>query len=333
MKKCVYGSHDFSKEHPPSKEHIIPEFLGGFWWERFACSKCNSELGSATDAEWQRNHEVIRALTQLEMPIDPNVFRQTRKPPTDPNEKPKYELVGYPKTKAPFTKAPFFVDRQSGVVNIDSNFAEDRERGALAISGIIQTDYGVSKGEATQIAKEAIEQLVRLAPGQTARIEKTFPTGKLIISSSPIEVEGTVNMLDHFKPTIPVRSVVKIAYGFAAVLLKDDILCGEYERFRKFLMIPDSGEKIRALALDTVWENLKPIHVLGVRARHGKLYVVVILFHCMGFVIELGPAKYVTDAQCLFNIKQKTAELCHFAPESEAALDEILEKEFMGEAS
>jgi len=262
------------------------------------------------------------------MPVDPNVFRRTQKPPTETNEKPRYELVGYAKTKA-----PFFVDRPRGVVNIDSNFVEDREKGSTAISGIIQSDYGVSKAEASQIAKEAIEQLVRLAPGKTARIEKTFPTGKLIISSSPIEVEGTVNMLDHFKPTIPVRSVVKIAYGFAAVLLKDDILCEEYEKFRKFLMIPDSGEKIRALALDTVWENLQPIHVLGVRARHGKLYVVVILFHCMGFVIELGPAKYLTDAQCLFDIKKKTAELCHFASESEVAINEILEKEFKGEIS
>ena len=74
------------------------------------------------------------------MPVDPNVFRRTQKPPTETNEKPRYELVGYAKTKA-----PFFVDRPRGVVNIDSNFVEDREKGSTAISGIIQSDYGVSQ--------------------------------------------------------------------------------------------------------------------------------------------------------------------------------------------
>ncbi len=325
MKKCIYCCHNFSEERPPSKEHIIPEFLGGFWWERLACAPCNSELGSATDAEWQQNHEVVRALTQLKMPVDPNVFRRTRKPPTGPNEKPKYELVGYAKTKA-----PFFVDRQSGVVNIDRDFTEDRAKGEAAIAGIIQADYRIGQNEAYRIAKEVIEQLVQLKVGQTAQTEKTFPTGKLIISSAPIEVEGTVNMMDHFKPTIPVKAVVKIAYGFAAALLKKDIFHAEYERFRRFLMIPNSGEKIRALALDTVWKNLEPIHILGARVRHGKLFVVVILFHCMGFVIELGPAQRLADAQCLFDIKKKEVGPCYFDGKSDAALNEILEKEFIG---
>lgn len=326
MKKCIYCSHNFSDERPKSREHVIPEFLGGFLWEPFACKPCNSQLGSAVDAEWQQNHEVIKALHELEMPTDPNVFKIAQGAYSSKHgQRPSYELVGYAKTKV-----PFFVDRKRNVVNMSRDNLGDQVKAKKAIEGILKRDHSVPSDQAIKIAEEVIETLNKTRPGENQKVEKTIKGRKLTFSTQPHIVEGAVDMLDHFKPTIPVRSVVKIAYSFAAVLLQDDILSEEYETFRKFLSVPESGVKVRALALGTVWENLKPIHVLAARTKREKLYVVVILFHCMGFVIELGSAQYVTDAQCLFNIKEKTATMCHFAPDSEATINKILDEEFLG---
>lgn len=327
MKNCIFCGHAFSNERRCSREHIIPECLGGFWFMWFACRECNSKGGHTTDSEWLRNHEVIRALTELHLPVDSNVFRGKREAPKRPNTRPKYELVGYAETKS-----PFFVERQRRTVFMDRDFEEDHKKGIGALTGIMQSDFGISRQAASQFASDAITRLIKLEAGESLHLERIFSTRKIIISSTPTEVTGTVNMLDHFEPRISVRSVLKIAYGFAAALLQEDILCAEYDRFRRFLMEPSSGEKIRALALETVWEDLQPIHILAARARHGKLLVIVLLFNSLGFIVELGPDKEVTDAQCQFDITHERGALFHFGPESDAVLNEILETEFQAGA-
>lgn len=323
MRKCIYCGDLFTQEKPCSREHFIPEFLGGFWWERFACTGCNSEFGDSIDAEWQKNHEVIKAMSQLGLPIDPNVFKLAKRAPPGATGFSPYELIAYAKTKA-----PFFVDRQRGIVNIDRAFVSDHVKGANALTGLIQKESGLSRNEAMHIANDSIQRLTRLGVGQTARIEKILPKCKLIISSTPQEVHGTLNMLDHYQSTVAVRSVVKIAYGFAAILLQNDIFHPEYDNVRRFLKIPDSGVRIRAVTLDTIWENLKPLHVLASRTMHNKLYIIIVLFHCMGFVVELGPALSAIETQRLFDIIKKTPEPCHFATDSEHELDRMLRGAF-----
>lgn len=321
--RCVYCGEHFSEILRASREHIIPEFLGGFLWERFACIKCNSDLGNEIDAEWQKNHEVIRALSDLEMPIDPNVFKTAQVSSLDPGKPPQYELVRYGETKS-----PFFVDRSRNSVNIDRDSLNDRKKGIQAISGMIEKDHKMPKEEAIKVAQEVVDAMRKVEVGQIKKVEKILPNKKLTFTVKPHVIEGKLNMCDHFRSNLPIRLPIKIAYSFAAILLQDDIFQKDYEKFRRFLRFPDSTEKVRALPLSTVWEYMGPKHILGVRARHGKLYVILIFFNCMPIIVELGPESGVTDVQCCFDIKNRTAGFCHFAPGTEGKLNKIFEEAF-----
>lgn len=55
MKFCIICRKEFTKENPATKEHIIPEAIGGNYVIDTVCKNCNSQMGTKIDAPFIKN--------------------------------------------------------------------------------------------------------------------------------------------------------------------------------------------------------------------------------------------------------------------------------------
>lgn len=55
MKFCIICRKEFTKENPATKEHIIPESIGGNYIIDTVCKNCNSKMGTKIDAPFVKN--------------------------------------------------------------------------------------------------------------------------------------------------------------------------------------------------------------------------------------------------------------------------------------
>ncbi|XYU91462.1 HNH endonuclease [Pasteurella multocida] len=55
MKICIICRKEFTTTRPATKEHIIPESIGGNYIIETVCKDCNSKMGTKIDAPFVKN--------------------------------------------------------------------------------------------------------------------------------------------------------------------------------------------------------------------------------------------------------------------------------------
>lgn len=321
LTRCIYCCCKLIPGKNVSGEDIIPRFIGGFYRPPISCKKCNNELGHETDAQWRKNLDVVSALEAFEMPVHPRVYKETQgSAPRSDSGTPLYELIGFGKTKAPFTVAP-----DGKTVTFDRRYLGDWEKACSMTKGVIKKKFNLDEEEVNDILEKVKAQFDTLAENDSGVVEVEAQGYKLRFDLTSGTTVGEVNMLDHFKAKVPARCVVKIAYSSLACLIGEKIFDSRYDTFRDFLK-GKKNKNVRGFNYTDSIDQRAKHHVLGIRVRHGRLYVYIALFGHIGFVLDMGPGDEDSpEGEVLFDLdKQKTGK-CHLSPEAEKTLDEALE--------
>ena len=339
---CIYCT----KQRPLTKEHIVPECLGGTVWRHLVCDGCRfSHLDQALA---ERSHISIdrvgrtpsKALTavlgattfqydeKLDLYLDsfvgngvvphplPQLHFRNRGDGT-------FALIKWARDEEDFEKVLNFIEAhaQRGSVS-DISFIEGPAE--LCTTTRIFVDLS---GRGFIRAKDASEAKVVLA-----KLEASWYRGlRVSITGGTPELRSD-DVDAVLRPSIDLdtamRGVAKIAFNFTAMEFGAElVLQTEFDRIREYILddAPYSYDRV-ALAYDcrfvALWmaERDSPWthHVLAVRHSKGRLQAIVILY---GFVhtVELGPLSLDRFACRRFSIAREGATALSLS-ELEAAL-------------
>jgi len=233
-----------------TKEHIIPEALGGRLWARFLCKKCNDNMGDKIEDEAKRDPSIRLAIENLRNQI-PDIAKT-------------------------ISEGQIFIGkgRDGPVRGIMKNgifrpFSSKKKDGSL--------------GQWIANARKTIEKRLRKSNLENAEIQSALKRFDEAPGNTPVKIiEGTEIIKSSIKPDFPALDgqmiedtlPLKISYEYLACALGKTIYDERFSDIREALLHQSASQgSFKVEHLHSIDRGFEPFH--GIYIEETKPHVVV----------------------------------------------------------
>jgi len=284
--KCIFCLKEVTPE-TRSRDHVPPEYLGGFLLLPFVCRSCNSTFGHTIEADLGKNAFIIAALDKLGLKFDKReLYRHAEKSLQNPNGKKLKAIVD--KSGKPKVRCQNFND--------GSQVMPDDE----AVSILRKILKRRSRKTGTEIPFDP-KVFEKAKPGELISIPESRITFK------KHTITGGSRIIEWPKGPIPFRVIGKIVFEHLAGLDYSLVLRREFDPIRKWILGGGEGQFVflyRLLRGKKPQDlQYKPFHYILLRFKDHYFTAIVSLFSTLSFYVFLSKMDDIKNDKLLETIK------------------------------